>query len=148
MYNNNQFGFNPYYQPMMSTNGQQFNGQQTTTQNATQLATQRQFLNGKLVDSVEVAKTIEYPLDGSISYFPLTDGSMIVTKQLLTNGTSKTTIYKPIEEKDKPEIKYATMDDLKKSLKEIDLSEIDDLKDEIKELKSEIKKIKKDNKDE
>lgn len=144
---NNQFGYNPYMQPLMSTNGQQFGGQQPTAQNNQSFAQNsiqnRQLLNGKLVDSIDVVKATEVNLDGSISYFPLTDGSAIVTKQLLTNGTSKTTIYKPIEEKEAPKVQYATMEDLKKSIKEIDLSEIDDLKDEIKDLKAEIKKMKK-----
>ncbi len=140
MYNNPYY--NPYYQrysqPTIPVND--FNG----TQNTTQIATQnRQTLNGKMVDSVEVAKNSEYPLDGSVSYFPTIDGTAIVTKQLLTNGTSKTTIYKPIEEKDTPKVQYATIEDLKKSIKDIDLSDIDDMKEDIKEIKSEIKKIKK-----
>lgn len=140
MYNNPYY--NPYYQrfnqPTIPVSD--FN----TTQNNTQLATQnRQVLNGKLVDSIDVVKSMDIPLDGSISYFPLTNGSAIVTKQLLTDGTSKTTIYKQVEEKETPKVEYATMDDLKKSIKEIDLSDIDDIKDEIKEIKAEMKKIKK-----
>lgn len=143
---NNQFGFNPYYQPLMSTSGQQFSGQQPAQNNqvnALNTIQNRQLLNGKLVDSIDVVKATEVSLDGNTSYFPLTDGSSIVTKKLLTDGTSKMTVYKPIEEKDTPKVEYVTMDDLKKSIKEIDLSEIDDLKDEIKELKNEIKKLKK-----
>ena len=57
-----------------------------------------QGLQGKLVDSIDVVKGAEIPLDGSISYFPLTDGSAIVTKQLQMDGTAKTIIYKPFEE--------------------------------------------------
>ena len=141
---NNQFGFNPYYQPINMQPLQSTNNLQTTANNLqTNAISNRQILNGKLVDSVDVVKATEVNLDGSVSYFPLTDGSAIVTKQLLTNGTSKTTIYKPIEEKDTPKIQYATIDDLKKSIKEIDLSEIDDLKDDIKDIKTEIKKLKK-----
>lgn len=141
---NNPFGYNPYYQPIQ--NQPNFTAPNTTTNQISAVnsaVNNRQVLNGKLVDSVDVVKATEVNLDGSISYFPLTDGSAIVTKQLLTNGTSKTTIYKPVEEKEAPKVQYATMDDLKKSIKEIDLSEIDDLKDEIKELKAEIKKLKK-----
>ena len=43
-------------------------------------------LQGKSVDSVDVVKAMDIPLDGSISYFPLTDGSAIVSKQLLQDG--------------------------------------------------------------
>ena len=57
-------------------------------------------LQGKSVDSIDVVKAMDIPLDFSISYFPLTDGSAIVTKQLQTDGTSKTVVYKPIEDKE------------------------------------------------
>ena len=49
----------------------------------------RSLLNGKSVDSLDVVKAMDIPLDGSISYFPLTDGSAIVSKQLQNDGTSK-----------------------------------------------------------
>ena len=141
---NNQFGYNPYYQPTRFNQPMQQPIEQQTQPIVNSTMPVRQSLNGKLVDSIDVVKAIDIPLDGSISYFPLTNGSAIVTKQLLTDGTSKTTIYKPIEEKDTPKIEYVTMEDLKKSVKEVDMSEvIDDLRDEIKELKSEIKKMKK-----
>lgn len=142
---NNQFGYNPYYQPLNNNFNQPMQNSAVNTQSSAvnTAVTNRQVLNGKLVDSVDVVKAIDIPLDGSISYFPLTNGSAIVTKQLLTDGTSKTTIYKPVEEKDTPKIEYVTKEDLKKSIKEIDLSEIDDLKDEIKDLKAQIKKMKK-----
>lgn len=39
-------------------------------------------LQGKQVSSLEVVKATDIPLDGSISYFPLADGSLIATKQL------------------------------------------------------------------
>ena len=72
-------------------------------------------LQGKSVDSIDVVKAMDINLDGSISYFPLTDGSAIVTKQLQMDGTSKTIIYKPIQEEEKKEevkIDYLTKDDL------------------------------------
>ncbi len=52
-------------------------------------------LQGKSVESFDVARAIDIPIDGSISYFPLTDGSAIITKQLQMDGKSKTIIYKP-----------------------------------------------------
>lgn len=150
---NNQFGYSPYYQPLNNGFNQSLQNSAVNPQSsAISPAVNRQLLNGKLVDSIEVVKSMDIPLDGSVSYFPLTNGSAIVTKQLLTDGTSKTTIYKPIEEKEAPKVEYATMEDLKKSIKENDLSDvIDDLKDEIKDLKQEFKdfkKAKKDSKDE
>ena len=39
-------------------------------------------LQGKVVDSLDVVKATDIPYDGSVSYFPLTDHSAIITKQL------------------------------------------------------------------
>lgn len=128
MYGNN-FGYNnparfqqPMYQPI--ENNQPINNTYK--------------LNGKMVDSVDVAKTIDYLLDGSVSYYPLADGSAIVTKQLQSDGTSKTILYKPVKEDGK--IEYVTKDILNKEISKIDLS---DIEDEIKDLKKEIKELKK-----
>ena len=69
-------------------------------------------LFGKVVDSADVVKVTDIPLDGSTSYFPLTDGSAILTKKLQLDGTSKITVYKPVIEEEKPIQKYVTFDDL------------------------------------
>lgn len=107
------YNYNPYY------------GQQTYTPPRYQpiepqyLTQQPKGLIGKSVDSVDVVKAIDIPLDGSVSYFPLTDGSAIVTKQLQLDGTSKIMVYKPIIEQ-KEEVKtisYEEFEELKKELK-------------------------------
>lgn len=100
-------------------------------------------LQGKVVDSIETAKNQDIQLDGSISYFALTDGTAVVSKQLQADGTSKTTIYRPINEEQVELPKYATLDDIKKEIEKIDLSEIDDLKEEIRDLKKDLKNLKK-----
>lgn len=93
-------------------------------------------IQGKSVDSLEVVKAMDIPLDGSISYFPLTDGTAIVTKQLQQDGSSKTVIYRPVQEEQKEEsVKYITIDELENVL-----NEVEDLKDELKELRKELKK--------
>lgn len=110
-------------------------------QNTIQQPLNRQnILYGKQVDSLEVVKAIDIPLDGSVSYFPLANGSAIVTKQLQQDGTSKITIYEPKTEKEV--IKYATIEDVDKKIKNLDLSSIDDLKDELDDLKKELKDVK------
>ena len=80
-------------------------------------------LQGKSVDSIDVVKAMDIPLDGSISYFPLTDGTAIVTKQLQMDGTSKTIIYKPVVENEKEEkttaINYITPEVLDEKVKVI-----------------------------
>lgn len=100
-------------------------------------------LLGKAVESIEVVKAMDIPLDGSISYYPLTDGTAIVSKQLQTDGTSKMVIYRPSTEDKKDVIKYATLEDIEEAIGEIDLSDIQDLKDEIKDIKKQLKDIKK-----
>ena len=88
---------------------------------------------------------MDIPLDFSISYFPLTDGSAIVTKQLQTDGTSKTVVYKPIEDKEIANVpKYITKEDLDKEIKKVDNSSI---KDDIKTLKRKIEDLSEDLKD-
>lgn len=143
---NNAYGYNPYVQQnryMPQQNPQPLE-QQSVGFNTMQ---QRPSLSGKQVDSIDMVKAIEYPLDGSTSYFPLTDGSAIVTKQLQMDGTSKVVVYKPIDKvEDKPS--YVTVDDLNDAIGKIDLSEIDDLRDEMKDIRQELKDLKKKKRDE
>lgn len=100
-------------------------------------------LQGKSVDSIDVVKATDIPLDGTISYFPLTDGSAIVSKQLLMDGTSKTVIYKPVEDEPKKEktINYITEEQLEQRLKKVTTT---DYKDDIKSIKRELKDLKED----
>ena len=110
-------------------------------QNTQQMDLNRQnILYGKQVDSLEVVKAIDIPLDGSISYFPLANGSAIVTKQLQQDGTSKITIYEPKTQKE--DTKFATIEDIDKRLEKLDFSEIDDLKEDLNDLKKELKELK------
>ena len=119
-------------------------------------------LQGKIVDSLDVVKATDIPYDGSISYFPLTDGSAIITKQLQQDGTSKLVIYKPIElnsnndneerpkyiteedfEKQLKDInnRYITEDEFKEQLKTINSKDLKDMKEDIKSLKRKIEDI-------
>ena len=141
MYNN--YGYNPYYQPQRFQNVEQPNQQpmMATYQSPIQL-TQPTTLLGKAVESIDVVKATDIPLDGSISYFPLTDGSAIVSKQLQNDGTSKIVVYKPTKEDKKEAIQFATLDDLQEAIGEIDLSDIQDLKEEIKDIKKQLKELK------
>lgn len=105
-----------------------------------QIPINRGFLNGKQVESIDIVKNLEIPLDGSISYFPLVNGTAIATKQLMQDGTSKITIYEPKTQKD--DIKFATIEDVDKRLEKLDFNEIDDLKEDLEDLKKEIREIK------
>lgn len=121
--------YNPQgYHPIDNLNNQ-FNNQymQTMQQINTQVG-----LLGKSVDSIEVVKAMDIPLDGSTSYFPLTDGSAIVTKKLMSDGTSRTVIYKPVNET--KETSFLVMDDLADIL-----NDIDDMKKQLQDLEQKVK---------
>lgn len=140
MYNN--YGFNPYYQQQQqrftSTEQQPM---MTTYQPPVQLTKPNNLL-GKSVDNIDVVKAMDIPLDGSISYFPLTDGSAIASKQLQNDGTSKIIVYKPTQEDKKDATQFATLDDIQEAINDLDLSDIQDLKNDIKEIKKQLKEFK------
>lgn len=126
MYNQYNPYLNRFYGQQQQANIQQPMEMPIQQQNTPQMALNRQnILYGKQVDSLEVVKAIDIPLDGSVSYFPLANGSAIVTKQLQQDGTSKITIYEPKTQKD--DIKFATIEDIDKRIEKIDFSEIDDI---------------------
>lgn len=142
MFNN--YGYNPYYPQQQRFTGAEQPNQQpmmTTYQPPIQM-TKPATLLGKAVESIEVVKATDIPLDGSISYFPLTDGSAIVSKQLQNDGTSKIVVYKPTQEDKKDAIQFATLDDIQDAIDNLDLSDIQDLKDDIKEIKKQLKEFK------
>ena len=133
-YNNQNPYFNPYFntpQPQTTMPNMRFNS-----------------LQGKSVDSLEVVKAMDIPLDGSVSYFPLLDGTAIITKQLQQDGTSKMVIFKPIDdvgETNSP--KYVTESDMNNALKNINSKDIKDIKEEIKNMKRQIRDLSDDIKD-
>ena len=125
------FNYNPYYQPQMNRyQPMEYQQYQPSYPQNTQTYPQASLgLQGKLVDSIEVVKAIDIPLDGSTSYFALADGSAIVTKQLQKDGTSKTIIYKP----------SITSEDALQS--NLNSSETNYIKEELKSIKSQIQAI-------
>ena len=141
MYNNyNPYlnnGFNPNFRPIEQQYAQ--NNVNVPPMQQSSLNMPKNALQGKQVDSLEVVKATDVPFDGSISYFPLTDNSAIITKQLQVDGTSKIVVFKPVDEQ-KEEIKYITREEFEKSLKGLNLDELDDIKDEIKDIKKQLKK--------
>ena len=157
---------NPYfnnYQPMQYVN--QFYQQPLQQMQPMQQRVQpEQFINntkplglqGKIVDNVDVVKATDIPLDGSVSYFPLTDGTAIVTKQLQQDGTSKIIVNKPTQDKNIDNVTaFITSNELEDRLskiKPVDYREdikklnrqIEDLSDEIEKINKGLKKRKDD----
>ena len=142
MFNN--YGYNPYYPQQQRFTGAEQPNQQpmmTTYQPPIQM-TKPSGLLGEIVDSIDVVKSLKIPLDGSTSYFPLADNSMIVTKQLQSDGTSKMVVYKPAQEDKKDAIQFATLEDIQDAINDLDLSDIQDLRDDVKEIKKQLKEFK------
>lgn len=135
MYNNPYFNQQQRFQQPISN---QYMNQQMIQ--PMQVLNNQMNLLGKIVESIDVVKAMDIPLDGSVSYYPLSDGSAIVSKQLQIDGTSKTIVYKPIENNEKQTDKYLTIDMFEDLLN--DFQEFQDLKDEIKELKKQMKDLK------
>jgi len=121
-------GYNPYIQQRQQEQYQTMQYQRQTG------------LQGRIVDNIDVVKSIEIPLDGSTSYFALADGTAIVTKQLQQDGKSKTVVYVPASE-EQPESKYITERDLKTQFGEFNPKDIKDIKEEIKSLKKRIREL-------
>ena len=86
---------NPYMQRM--ENLQQF---QQSIQPQPQMQTVQYQPLGKIVDSVDVVKATDIPMDGNAYYFPKADGTEVYMKRWLANGTTETTVYKPILDKE------------------------------------------------
>lgn len=51
---------------------------------------------GKIVDSVDIVKATDIPMDGNMYYFPKADGSEIFGKQWLANGQTRILTFKAI----------------------------------------------------
>ena len=83
---------NPYMQRM--ENLQQF---QQAIQPQAQMQSANNFTPlGKIVDSVDIVKATDIPMDGSMYYFPKADGSMVFGKQWLANGQTRILTFKAI----------------------------------------------------
>lgn len=125
----NSYNQNPYFNPYFNTQPQPVAPMKYNAGG----------LQGKSIDNLEVVKAMDIPLDGSISYFPLVDGTAIVTKQLQQDGTSKITIFKPIEAEESQPTKYATIEDIENRINNIKFPDMKPLQDEIKTLKKQIR---------
>ena len=128
--------FNPYIQRM--ENLQQF--QQALQQPVvpTQMSGANQPL-GKIVESMDIVKVTDIPMDGNVYYFPKADGEEIYTKQFLPNGQTRILTFKPFEN---AEPNNSADNDLKSQialsdeLTEAFMKRFDDLEMQMKEILS------------
>ena len=92
---------------------------------------------GKMVDSIDVVKATDIPMDGNAYYFPKADGTEVYCKQWLQNGTTRILTFKPVFEdnhnnvsSETEKLKISLSDDVKEAfMKRFDELEkrIDDL---------------------
>ena len=70
---------------------------------------------GKVVDSIDIVKATDIPMDGNSYYFPKADGTEVYCKQWLQNGTTRILTFKPVSE-DNPSNLSSDTEKLKISL--------------------------------
>ena len=86
---------NPYMQRMEQL--QQF--QQTI--NPVQTVQNQFSALGKMVESIDIVKTTDIPMDGNMYYFPKADGTEIYGKAWMQDGRTRILTFKPVLEDNK-----------------------------------------------
>lgn len=118
--------FNPMYQN--PTPSQMFNPmyQQPQMQipqpQPIQQSQQSVGLPGKVVESMDMMKTTDIPMDGNMYYFPKADGTEIYTKRWLPNGTTEQIIFKAqkTEEENKPNPLFEKLDGIQEQINKLE----------------------------
>ena len=94
---------------------------------------------GKMVDSIDVVKATDIPMDGNAYYFPKADGTEVYCKQWLQNGTTRILTFKPVFEdnhnnvsSDTEKLKISISDDVT----EVFMKRFDELEKRIDDLMS------------
>ena len=86
---------NPYMDRMAQLQQYQQSLQQPIVPTQTPVSNQMSAL-GKMVDSIDVVKATDIPMDGNTYYFPKADGTEVYCKQWLQNGTTRILTFKPV----------------------------------------------------
>ena len=86
---------NPYADRMNFLQNYQQNLQQSLVPTQMSGANQMSAL-GKMVDSIDVVKATDIPMDGNAYYFPKADGTEVYCKQWLQNGTTRILTFRPV----------------------------------------------------
>lgn len=89
---------NPYMDRITQLQQYQQNLQQPVVPTQMSGANQQMNVIGKIVDSIDVVKATDVPMDGSMYYFPKADGTEIFGKQWLSNGQTRILTFKPVLE--------------------------------------------------
>ena len=95
---------------------------------------------GKIVESVDVVKVTDIPMDGNMYYFPQADGQAIYGKKFLPNGQTQILAFKPILDENpntlSSEVEKSNLDLLEQLTKAFDdkFSSINDKIDKIEKI--------------
>lgn len=96
---------NPYQQRMDFLQSYQQSLQQPLQPAQMSVTNQQMNVIGKIVDSVEMVKSMDIPADGNIYYFPKADGTEIFGKQwIVTEGRTRILSFKPVQDNDALEL--------------------------------------------
>lgn len=125
--------FNPYLQRM--ENLQQFQQAIQQPMVSTQMSGTSSFNPfGKIVESMDIVKVTDIPMDGNMYYFPQADGQAIYGKKFLPNGQTQILAFKPSSESEpnnvSTEVEKSKFDTLEQFLEGIQ-SEVRTLSDKI-----------------
>ena len=127
---------NPYMERMAQLQQYQQSLQQPIVPTQTPVSNQMSAL-GKMVDSIDVVKATDIPMDGNSYYFPKADGTEVYCKQWLQNGTTRILTFKPVFE-DNPNNVSSDTEKLKISLSdevtEVFMKRFDELEKRIDDL--------------
>ena len=138
---NSNFMPNTYMDRMAQLQQYQQNLQQPMNMLSNQIpgANQQYSPMGKIIESVDVLKTTEVPMDGNVYYFPKADGTEIYTKQWLPNGTTRILTFKPsLDDK----VDENTLDEEKMNVEQFN-KVVEGILNEIQTINSKIDKISK-----
>ena len=127
---------NPYADRMNFLQNYQQSLQQPIVPTQTPVSNQMSAL-GKMVDSIDVVKATDIPMDGNAYYFPKADGTEVYCKQWLQNGTTRILAFKPVLD-DNPNNVSTDTEKLKISLSdevtEVFMKRFDELEKQIGDL--------------
>ena len=99
---------------------------------------------GKMVDSIDVVKATDIPMDGNAYYFPKADGTEVYCKKWLQNGTTRILTFNPFFE-DNPNNVSSDTEKLKISLSDdvtgVFMKRFDELEKRIDDLSNDVKEM-------
>ena len=131
----------PQYQPQFNPYMERINNLQQYQQSLQPV--QQNTLGGKVVDSIDIVKATDIPMDGNLYYFPKADGTEIYAKSWLANGTTQILTFKPSFENQASNLSQndeKSENEPFKTLTEVFLKRFDDIENRFDRLEKSITK--------